>query len=97
MHDLNGLPNPTATAIVGAALERIIEDKPPRSWPKGDQAVWALLPAQLRNRITTRELQRDNVRRCQNELAELKQKQKGNDQCQNSPLPEAPAPIAAVP
>jgi hypothetical protein len=33
-HDSHSLSNPTATAVVTAALDQIIKSEPPRGWPK---------------------------------------------------------------
>jgi hypothetical protein len=71
LHNAYKLPNPCRTAIVDAALEQVLEIKPPRSWPDADKNLWATLPAQIRHRISTRETERDNgLRRSQNKLAE---------------------------
>ncbi len=71
VHDYHGLPNPTATAIVKAALDRAIKIGPPRSWSKADKALFATLPADIRRIIERRETERDNgLRKKQNELAE---------------------------
>jgi len=79
LHDKWRLPNPVMTAIVSAAIERITQTRPPRSWPKEDKALFATLPAQIRHRIAMREDQRDKeLRRLQTEydlkLKELKPK-----------------------
>jgi hypothetical protein len=69
LHDRFGLANPVA-GPVHAALYRIFEIYPPRSWPKEDKALWATLPALVRHRITSREAERDaGLRKKQNELA----------------------------
>jgi hypothetical protein len=74
-HDQHGLANPTATAVVRAAMDRILTVDPPRSWPKEDKAAFAMLPAGIREAISRRELQRDrDLRRRQNELAEEKKR-----------------------
>ena len=71
LHERFNLSNPVLTAIVGAAIERVIAIKPPRSWPKADQALLVTLPAQIRQPIEAREQERDaGLRRKQNELAE---------------------------
>ena len=65
------LANPVMTEIVNGVFYRLFEIKRPRSWPKADCAVWATLPAQIRERITTREQQRDvELRRMQNDHAD---------------------------
>jgi hypothetical protein len=77
LHQKFGLSTPVMTAIVGAAIERVIPIKLPRSWPKEDCALVATLPAQVRHRIETREQERDaGLRRKHNELAELRKQLK---------------------
>jgi hypothetical protein len=69
-HDRHCLANPVRTAIVRAELNTIVKVDPPRSWPKQDKAAFALLPADSKQIIATRELQRDNeVRRLQSKTA----------------------------
>lgn len=71
LHSKFKLSDPV-TGPVHAALERIIEIRPPR-WPKADQIAWSMLRAQIRLAIATREAQRDKeLRRIQNEHAEWK-------------------------
>jgi len=80
LHDKFGLSNPVLTAIVGAAVERVIPIKSPRSWPKADKALFATLPPQIRHRIEMREDQRDKeLRRMQNEHAKLKELQPNDE------------------
>ena len=70
LHDHLGLPNPTRTAIVKAALDRI-ETDPPRSWPAKDKTEFARLPAWTRRIIAQREHSREReIRRLQNKTAE---------------------------
>jgi hypothetical protein len=75
LHDRHGKPNPVATAIVRAALDRVIKvDPPPRSWPKPDKISFALLPADIRAIIAKRERDRERVmRRDQNAAAKDRQ------------------------
>jgi hypothetical protein len=71
LHQSFDLSNPVMTGIVGAAIERVASVKPPRSWPAADKALWATLPAQIRERISMREKQRDDgLRLAQNQYAE---------------------------
>jgi hypothetical protein len=81
LHDRWGLPNPVKTAVVDAAIERITQTRPPRSWPAADKALFATLDPQIRHRIATREQQRDTeLRRVQTELAEKRKALKPNDE-----------------
>jgi hypothetical protein len=54
-HDKHGLSNPCATAGVRSVLELSIEEKPPRSWKKDEQEVWAVLPADIRFTLSRRQ------------------------------------------
>ena len=47
-HDSHSLSNPTATAVVTAALDQIIKSEPPRGWPKEGRVQWAKLPPDIR-------------------------------------------------
>jgi hypothetical protein len=68
-----GLPNPAATWIVAAALERAGDVVPPRSWPKGLKAEFARLPATLKVYVAEHDAQRERVlRRAQNEAAQAR-------------------------
>jgi hypothetical protein len=79
LHSKWRLPNPADGAICKAAIERITQTRPPRSWPAADKALFATLDPQIRHRIAEREQQRDTeLRRIQNEHAE-KLKVKPND------------------
>jgi hypothetical protein len=74
LHDQHGKPNPVATAIVRAALERVIKVSPPRSWNKLEQLSFSTLPPDTRAAIERRERQREReIRRLQNEVAKLRQ------------------------
>jgi len=76
LHDSRGLPSPVATAGVRAELTKILELKPPRSWRKAEQLLFAELPAEIQLTIGRREQQRDTeLRRLQSKVAaDLKQK-----------------------
>lgn len=78
VHDYHELPNPTATAIVKAALDRAMKTvEPPRSWSKAEKALFAT-PADIQRVIERREVDRDRaLRRKQNELAEKEKKSDG--------------------
>jgi hypothetical protein len=73
VHDNAGLSNPTKTQAVNAALATIVKAEPPRSWSKEERAEWARLPPGVRHAISRHEGDRDReLRRKQNEYAELK-------------------------
>jgi hypothetical protein len=75
-HDHHGLPSPCATAVVRSELGRITNIQPPRSWRKNEQLVFMGLPVEIRAAIERREHQREvQMRRCQNDAAELKKRQ----------------------
>jgi hypothetical protein len=76
-YSTRGLPNPAATSIVAAALERAGDAVPPRSWPKGLKAEFARLPATLKVYVVGHDAQRERVlRRAQNEAALAKRELK---------------------
>jgi hypothetical protein len=59
----------------------MFEIRPPRSWPKDDQAIWRTLPAAIRHRIATREQERDRgLRQKQNDLAQKLKELQPNDE-----------------
>ena len=73
MHDKFQMPNPAACASVRAVLELFMDEKPPRSWKRDEQEMWAFLPADIRFAIAKRERERDRTLNiCQKELAELR-------------------------
>jgi hypothetical protein len=75
LHDSRGLSNPVATAAVRSELSRILKLRPPRSWRIAEQLMFAELPPEIGAAVERREQQRDiELRKMQNELAELKQK-----------------------
>ena len=70
-HDRHSLSNPTATAIVRAALGQVVKIEPPRSWSKEEKVEWAQLPPDVRRTIAKRENDRDReLRRLQSKVAE---------------------------
>jgi hypothetical protein len=81
MHDQHQLPNPTATACVRQAITSIFELKAPRSWAPAEKLLFADLPSEIQAVIGHRDLQRvKEMRRLQNELAELKRRQGSADE-----------------
>jgi hypothetical protein len=77
LHSKWRLPNPVETAICKAAIERITQTHPPRSWPAADRALFATLDPQIRHRIAEREKDREReLRSCQNRAAEAERKLK---------------------
>jgi hypothetical protein len=74
-HDSHSLSNPTATAVVRQALDKIIKSEAPRSWDKEQKAEWAKLPPEIREAITMRENDRDAaVHRKMNDIAKLRKR-----------------------
>ena len=58
-HDQHSLSNPTATAIVRAVIEMVMEDKQPRSFSKDEKEIFAALPADLRFALSRLERRRE--------------------------------------
>jgi hypothetical protein len=78
IHDEKGMPSPVAAAAVRSTVTRILDLKPPRSWRKAEQLMFAELPIEVRAVIARREEDRDReLRRLQNELAKLKYRHGG--------------------
>jgi hypothetical protein len=77
LHDKFGLANPIATHVVQEVLRSIGGDQvaPPRSWPKADQAAFALAPRAIQAVVARREKDREReLRNCQNRAAEAERK-----------------------
>jgi hypothetical protein len=75
MHDKFQMPSPVACASVRAILELSMDEKPPRSWKRDEQEQWAYLPAEIRFALSRRQRDFDKeIRRCQNETADLRKK-----------------------
>jgi hypothetical protein len=73
LHDQYNLANPRQTRAARFALEQVLKVEPPRSWPKGEKAMFMHLPVQIRHVISNREKDRERtLRRGQNEVAELR-------------------------
>jgi hypothetical protein len=73
MHYIHGLSDPTLGGPVAAAINELAGIAPPRSWPQQEQIRFRTLPYDLQLIITKREADRDNqVRKMQNEFAQLK-------------------------
>jgi hypothetical protein len=73
MHDRHNLPNPCATHAARAALESVTNFDPPRSWRAEEKEAFLTLPAEIKAVVSRREQQREKeLRRLQNELAEMK-------------------------
>lgn len=76
LHDSKGLPSPVATAAVRSAISRILKLKPPRSWRKHEQLLFADLPPEIRAVVERREQQRDTeLRRLQGKVHHLNEKE----------------------
>jgi hypothetical protein len=74
-HDIAGLPNPVATFAVRFALSKYATIEPPRSWDKHGKLLFAGLPLEVQATVAAREQNREaNLRRGQNEIAELKKR-----------------------
>ena len=73
LHVAAAVGDPVPAPIVSSTLGSSID--PPRSWKKEDKAFFATLPLYAQEIIATREQDREvHLRRCQNELAELKKR-----------------------
>jgi hypothetical protein len=59
-HDRHSLANPVRTAIVRAEVDRLAKVTPPRSWPKAEKAMFALLPPDIKRIIALRQEQADH-------------------------------------
>lgn len=75
-HNCHGnLADPCAAQIVRQALSETIRTNPPRSWPAADKLLFATLDPVVQDVIARREEERDsNLRKKQNELAELRKR-----------------------
>ena len=58
-HFAAGLANPTATPTVWNVVSKIVTVEPPRSWPKNEKAMFALLPPEIKVVIAKREHDRE--------------------------------------
>jgi hypothetical protein len=73
IHSELGLANPTATWMVGAALQQVGDIAPPRSWPKSLKDRFTELPLILKRYVAKHDAERERVlRRAQNEAAHAK-------------------------
>jgi len=72
-HSSRGLSNPAATWMVAAAMQRVGDVAPPRSWPKELKVQFAQLPQMLKKYVAEHDAQREKVlRRAQNDVANAK-------------------------
>ena len=70
LHFVQGFPDPAATWIVAAAMQRVGDIPPPRSWPKNFKAQFSQLPYTVKKYVADHDAQREKVlRRAQNEAA----------------------------
>jgi hypothetical protein len=77
LHFAASQSNPCATPVVRTTTGSTIE--PPRSWTKSEQLLFTGLPPEVAAVIARREQDREKtLRRCQNELAELKKRQQAD-------------------
>ena len=74
-HQHFGLPSPIHTRIVDAALERVLDIKPPR-WDSYSRAEWARLPPIIREIVTKRETERNKA--LQKKFEKLRQEAEPN-------------------
>jgi hypothetical protein len=73
-HTALGLADPTGNWPVTAALSRISNVAPPRSFPKAEKEAFQQLPYALQNYLSRRELQREaEIRRAHNEAGIARQ------------------------
>jgi hypothetical protein len=72
LHDHWGLPSPVTSALVSAALERVL-DKAPRSWRKDEKWAWFQLTPAVKAAVKRRHDETETyIRNQQNQIAELK-------------------------
>src|SRR5262249_28026235 len=76
LHDRYGLSDPVSSSAARYALGYAIPTEAPRSWNKLEKEAFVQLPPEVKAAIHRREHQRETeVRRMQNQLAELKRQQ----------------------
>jgi hypothetical protein len=69
-HDRHTLANPVRTAIVRAEVDKLAKVEAPRSLPKAEKAMFALLPPDIKRIIALRQEQADHeLRRLQSKVA----------------------------
>jgi hypothetical protein len=74
------LADPCSGPVIDAALERIVPERPPRSWRKDEWSGWWSLPATIKAAIKRRHDETETkLRQLQNELALLKKSQSKPD------------------
>ena len=75
LHDFHSQPSPVRTQLVHAVMAKIIQLPAPRSWRQEVKEWWPSLPPDVQWELTRRERDRDGeVRRAQNEAADLRKK-----------------------
>ena len=85
LHIAASVGNPVVAPVVSATLGSTVE--PPRSWKKEDKEFFATLPLHAQEIVARREQEREtNLRRGQNELAEMKKRQ--SDGADTKPVTE---------
>ena len=85
LHDRNGFSSPASTSLVRFALNKLRPVDPPRSWTAKEQAMFVALPEEIQGVISRKEKNREtDLRRRQNELAELKKEAKAKRQTEDS-------------
>jgi hypothetical protein len=92
MHSAHGLPDPTQSKAVAAAINAIAKIDPPRSWPAEEKLRFLTLPYDIQLIISKREQDRDNeVRKKQREFAQLKKEMENGIQVSSSDTDQAAA------
>lgn len=75
MHVALRLADPTLGGVAAAAINKIANISPPRSWPGDQRLRFQMLPYDLQRYVAAHEAQRDKViRRAQNEAASTRQR-----------------------
>jgi hypothetical protein len=73
MHSAHGLPDPTQSKAVAAAINAVAKIDPPRSWPAEEKILFLNLPYDIQSYLAKRQADDDAlIRKLQNELAQLK-------------------------
>jgi hypothetical protein len=72
-HYCIGLPDPTISAPVVTEMNRLSRIKPPRSWPDEEKLRFPTLPYDIQAWLAKKaDMDSNEIRRLQNELAQLK-------------------------
>lgn len=89
VHDKNNLNSPVYTTPALKALDAIVKVEPPRSFSQDEKADWHLVPPTIRDAISRVDQARNKeLRRLQNETAELKKRYAATDEAVQTSIEE---------